>query len=46
MYLIEIIADPNFRVYCDGKRHHHHMSVMELGHLLTPSRLTYLEVSL
>jgi len=27
------------------KRHHHHMSVMELGHLLTRSDLTYLEVS-
>ena len=25
--------------------HHHHMSVMELGHLLTRSGLTYLEVS-
>ena len=24
---------------------HHHMSVMELGHLLTRSGLTYLEVS-
>ena len=25
--------------------HHHHISVMELGHLLTRSSLTYLEVS-
>ena len=25
--------------------HHHHISVMELGHLLTPSGLTYPEVS-
>ena len=25
--------------------HHHHMSVMEVGHLLTRSGLTYLEVS-
>ena len=27
------------------RRHHHHISVMELGHLLTRSGLTYLEVS-
>jgi len=30
---------------CFTLRHHHHMSVMELGHLLTRSGLTYLEVS-
>ena len=28
-----------------AKLHHHHMSVVELGHLLTRSGLTYLEVS-
>jgi len=29
----------------DSIHHHHYMSVMELGHLLTRSGLTYLEVS-
>jgi len=28
-----------------GNHHHHHISVMELGHLLTRSGLTYPEVS-
>jgi hypothetical protein len=33
-------------MYCNVfNRHHHHMSVMELGHVLTRSGLTYLEVS-
>ena len=29
----------------EANSHHHHMSVMELGHLLTRSGLTYPEVS-
>ena len=30
---------------CSICHHHHHMSVMELGHLLTPSSFMYLEIS-
>jgi len=35
----------HFEVYCESYSHHHHISVMELGHLLTRSSLTYPEVS-
>ena len=35
----------NGTIFGGKKTHHHHMSVMEFGHLLTRSGLTYLEVS-
>ena len=41
-------SSPPFRPFLIGNHHHpyhHHISVMELGHLLTCSSLTYPEVS-
>jgi hypothetical protein len=41
---VSILLTVNQREFVEEK-HHHHMSVMELGHLLTRSGLTYLVVS-
>ena len=38
----ELKITPNLDKFCYG---HHHVSIVELGHLLTRSGLTYLEVS-
>jgi hypothetical protein len=44
--LVTVDYNPvNMNVVFGHHHHHYHMSVMELGHLLTRSGLTYLEVS-
>ena len=47
LYVYKEITNYNiiFAVGTSWLHHHHHMSVMELGHLLTRSGLTYPEVS-
>ena len=47
MYCCSVCTEvlDEFRISDSSRCHHRHMSVMELGHLLTRSGLTYLEVS-